>query len=136
MRQAIPRSKTCFACGTEQEVGLGLAFEAIAPGHVAAVWLVLERFAGHPTLAHGGVLAAALDEAFGAVIWSLDPNRFMVTAELSLRYIAPVRVGQRVRCEARIVEHHRWLGRCAGSIALEDGTIAVTATGTLATQRR
>lgn len=136
MRTAIPRTKDCFACGTENESGLGLAFESSEPGQVAVEWLVPERCAGHPTLAHGGVLATVLDEAFGAVMSSIETRGVVVTAKLSLRYLAPVPVGRRVRCEARLVEQHRLLWRCSGSIVLSNGTVAVTATGVLVTQRK
>jgi acyl-coenzyme A thioesterase PaaI-like protein len=57
---------------------------------------------GHPGLVHGGILATTFDELFGLFQTFSHPP--VVTAELTVRFLAPVPVGSTVRFEAEIVE--------------------------------
>lgn len=62
--------------------------------------MVAERFQGAPGMAHGGVVAALLDEACGQVVRpSLSPA---VTSRLEVRYIAPVPVEEPLRVSAEL----------------------------------
>ncbi len=84
----------CFGCAPAHPGGLrvrktGDAFEfTIRPGHQ-----------GTPGRAHGGVLAAALDEAMGMVAWSL--GRPCATARLEVDFLIPVPLNGAVRITAR-----------------------------------
>lgn len=84
----------CFGCAPAHPGGLrvrktGDAFEfTIQPGQQGA-----------PGRVHGGVLAAALDEAMGILAWSL--GRPCATARLEVDYLAPVPLDGVVRITAR-----------------------------------
>ena len=63
--------------------------------------VVLRRaFEGAPGRAHGGIVAAAFDDVTGFVIGKLQEPAF--TGELTVRYLAPVPVEERLEIRARL----------------------------------
>jgi len=84
-----PSSRTCFVCGRENPVGLKMDFYFTAPGETRAEISVPEIYEGYPGVIHGGIIAAILDETGGRAHMD-DPDRFMVTAKLDIRYRKPV----------------------------------------------
>ena len=70
-------------------------------GEVVADYTVPERYQGYPGVAHGGIVAAMLDEVAGRVHMGGDPPRFMYTARLDIRYRKNVPVGQPLRLVGR-----------------------------------
>jgi len=64
-------------------------FYNTAPGEVWAELALPGHFEGYPGVVHGGIIAAILDETGGRAHMD-DPNHFMVTAQLNVRYRAPV----------------------------------------------
>jgi uncharacterized protein (TIGR00369 family) len=87
--QKQPGSKTCFICGRENPVGLKLDFYTISPGIVRADLQVPAAYEGYPGIVHGGIIAAILDECGGRAQMN-RPDKFMVTAQLNVRYRSPV----------------------------------------------
>ena len=61
----------CFGCGGEQSHGLHLEARAGEGVSVTAEFTVRPAHQGAPGLAHGGVLATALDETLGSLNWLL-----------------------------------------------------------------
>lgn len=86
-----PHHPNCFGCGPENASGLGLRMR-VDGDRVHATATLDRRHEGAPGLAHGGVVAAALDDLFGGVLVML--GRPAVTANLSIDYRAPVMLGQ------------------------------------------
>ncbi len=68
----------------------------------AAVVTYGREHQGHPGHVHGGVLAATFDDLFGLFQTFAQPSA--VTAELTVRYLAPVKVGATIHFEAEVVE--------------------------------
>lgn len=64
-------------------------FYTTAPGEARAELSVPAHYEGYPGVVHGGIIAAMLDETGGRA-WMDDPTRFMVTAQLNVRYRKPV----------------------------------------------
>jgi acyl-coenzyme A thioesterase PaaI-like protein len=89
MIQKQPGSKHCFVCGRENPFGLKLEFYTHSPGKVRADLRVPSEYEGYPGIVHGGIIAAILDECGGRAQMT-DPDRFMVTAQLNVRYRLPV----------------------------------------------
>ncbi|RPH55251.1 MAG: PaaI family thioesterase, partial [Chloroflexi bacterium] len=85
-------SASCFACGLENPSGLHLRFCDNGKDQVFAQF-VLAPHAGYPGMAHGGIVAAILDEVGGRTMMIGDPNHFFVTARMDLRFRQPVPVG-------------------------------------------
>ena len=114
----------CFVCGELNERGLratiyattGLAWTEVTLGRDLVGW---------SDKAHGGILATLLDELMG---WALfEHDCWGVTAELTVRYLRPVDVSQRLRIEGEVVEATRRLFRTRGRIIGDDGSLLATA---------
>lgn len=91
-RTLQPNSRHCFVCGLANPHGLKLRFYNQGIGRVVAESAIPEYFQGYPGTAHGGIVAAMLDEAAGRSLMIQDPanaeqgTRFMLTARLDIRY--------------------------------------------------
>jgi acyl-coenzyme A thioesterase PaaI-like protein len=96
-----PHYANCFGCGPDHPTGLHL--DAVAgPGlTVSAEFTVADAHQGAPGLAHGGVLAAALDEALGMVVGML--RKPYVTGRLETDYLRPVPVGSVLHIHTRCI---------------------------------
>jgi acyl-coenzyme A thioesterase PaaI-like protein len=117
----------CFACGLENPVGLRLSFYSTGEAEVQAETVVPDHFQGYPGVAHGGIVAALLDEAAGRTVMAADPNHFTVTARLDVRYRQPVPVGRPVRLIAwRTMDRGRFAGAHA-ELRLPDGSVGAEA---------
>lgn len=89
MKKKQPGSKHCFICGRENPVGLKMDFYTIASGMCRSELSVPPQYEGYPGVVHGGILASILDETGGRACME-DPNHFMVTAQLNVRFRKPV----------------------------------------------
>jgi acyl-coenzyme A thioesterase PaaI-like protein len=82
-----PRSSFhgCFGCGPEHDIGLRVrTFKA--DGEVLAPIVIPRRFEGPPGAAHGGIVAAYLDEILAGAAVS-ETGRLYLTGELTVRYV-------------------------------------------------
>jgi uncharacterized protein (TIGR00369 family) len=95
-----PRAdNACFGCGGANPRGMRLAFEQDDQRRrIVGRFCLGEEYQGGPGFLHGGIVALLLDEAMGKL------NRFRnvraVTAELTVEYLKPVRVGEEITVEA------------------------------------
>ena len=126
-----PSSQLCFVCGLRSPVGLRLAFHDDGGSEVRSEYAIPAAYQGYPGIAHGGVVAAILDEALGRVGMIGNPNRFTVTARMELKYRQPVPVETLVVVAARAVRIRGRLVQAAGEVRLPDGSVAVEAEATL-----
>jgi uncharacterized protein (TIGR00369 family) len=86
-------SASCFACGLENPSGLRLRFYDNGKDQVFASFTLEPKHAGYPGMAHGGIVAAILDEVGGRTVMIGSFNRFFVTARMDVRFRQPVPVG-------------------------------------------
>ena len=86
-----PHYGWCFACGDEHPIGLRLRIEVLEGVAVRCRFTVGEYHMGAPGLAHGGILASAVDEALGSLSWLM--LRMAVTARLEVDFVAPAQSG-------------------------------------------
>lgn len=77
---------------------------------------------GHPGVVHGGILATTFDELFG--LFQTFSHPLVVTAELTVRFLAPVPVGSTVQFEAEIVEREGRKLRVRGQARINGATCA------------
>ncbi|MGH2800013.1 MAG: PaaI family thioesterase [Thermoleophilaceae bacterium] len=89
----------CFGCGQANLFGLQLELEPSAGGGVEGRFFVKQDHQGPPGYAHGGVIAAALDEAMALLLFS--EGTFALTGRLEIDLLAPAPVGAFVRIRAR-----------------------------------
>lgn len=94
---------------------------------IRAVFEVTEHHQGAPGIAHGGLLAAAFDEALGALNWLLQ--RPAVTARLETDFRRPVPVGEHLYIDGRItgVEGRKVYTQAVGRLGAPDGPEVLTA---------
>ena len=88
--QKLPGSSSCYVCGRENPISLKLDFYVNDDGDVVSEFCLAENYAGYPGMVHGGNIAAILDEIAGRALTTDDPNRFMVTSQLNVKYLKPV----------------------------------------------
>lgn len=119
----------CFGCGELNANGLQLHFYADERGGVWAPFAPAPRFEGYTGMVHGGVISTVLDEVMA---WSLYRNDiWAVTGSLTVRYRAPIQVGESTRAVGWLMERRRRLIETAGEIRREsDGAVLATATAT------
>jgi acyl-coenzyme A thioesterase PaaI-like protein len=87
-------ARNCFVCGVENVNGLQIRFYQAEPGKVVAECTIPKQYEGYPGIVHGGIISAVLDEVAGRTLTGDDPPRFMVTAQLSVRFRRPVPIEQ------------------------------------------
>ncbi|WP_128374989.1 PaaI family thioesterase [Streptomyces cavernae] len=117
----------CFGCGGEQAHGLHLAARAGDDVSITAEFTVKPAHQGAPGLAHGGVLASALDETLGSLNWLL--RTIAVTGRLETDFVRPVPVGTTLYLQARVtaVAGRKIYSSATGRIGGPDGPVAVRA---------
>ena len=91
--------RLCFGCGEDHPTGLHMKVRG-SKDRVEGSFLVTEHHQGAPGLAHGGVIAAAVDEAMGFLIYLLAAPA--VTGHLEVDYRKPVAVGSRLELETHV----------------------------------
>jgi uncharacterized protein (TIGR00369 family) len=91
--------------------------------------IVPERLAGPPGAAHGGIVAAYLDEVLAAAALR-HGGRVYVTGELSVRYVKPTPVERPLLGRARATrDSGRYIDLEGELEDMETRTVVATATG-------
>jgi acyl-coenzyme A thioesterase PaaI-like protein len=117
----------CFGCGQANLFGLQLELEPSPDGGVDGRFFVKQDHQGPPGYAHGGVIAAALDEAMALVL--LAESTPALTARLEVDLLAPAPVGAFVRVEAGLEEADARTLRLRARARSEDGDELAVARG-------
>jgi acyl-coenzyme A thioesterase PaaI-like protein len=81
----------CFACGTENPIGLNLQF--FSEGGAVGTEITLDKvYEGWEGIAHGGIVSTLLDEVMSwAILYS--KRVFIVTRNMTVKYIRPIMIG-------------------------------------------
>jgi uncharacterized protein (TIGR00369 family) len=118
----------CFGCGQANLFGLQLELEPSADGGVEGRFFVKQDHQGPPGYAHGGVMAAALDEAMALLLF--ERGTFAVTGRLEVDLVAPAPIGMFVRVDARLDEEGERTLALVAEATGEDGRRLAAARGT------
>ena len=111
----------CFVCGPLNEHGLHAKFDVDVEQQSARCRIIIPAgFQGWQNIVHGGILATLLDEASIYACRSVTVN--CVTADLSVRYKKPVKVGDELIVSAQIVEQKKRIFQVAARIEV-DGVV-------------
>jgi acyl-coenzyme A thioesterase PaaI-like protein len=95
----------CFVCEAKNHHGLRIPFHHDEERDIVVAEFTLDNaFSGAPTLVHGGVTLAILDEAQSWATIAVA-KKFAMTGETTSRFLRPVRLGKTYRVEARIEDH-------------------------------
>jgi uncharacterized protein (TIGR00369 family) len=116
----------CFACGSDNPIGLHLRFRIEGETAVCETAL-LPAFQGWRGVAHGGIVMALIDEAMAyaasAVGWK------GVTAECTTRFRRPVPLGAALRVKGTVTWQRRNVVGVAAEIFDADGTLLASGEG-------
>lgn len=115
----------CIACSPEGTLGLGLEFEDSGDGSVRSTFDCAAVFEGYPGRLHGGIISTILDSAMTNCLFALGHQA--VTAELSVRFHAPVALQRAALTEARTTRDLFPLFLMEASLR-QDGELKATAT--------
>jgi uncharacterized protein (TIGR00369 family) len=98
----------CVACTRLGHCRLGLRAERLEEGVVTTELVCRSDNEGGPGVAHGGWIAAVLDELVGHV--PILHHQLTVTGTLTVRFVKPVPIERPLRGAARVVrrEGTRW----------------------------
>lgn len=127
-----PNSKHCFVCGLENPAGLKLEFYDDGRDQVRCNFQIAEQHQGYPGVAHGGIVAAILDEVVGRVAMIGDPHHFMMTVKIEVKYRQPVPLLTPLAATGKLIKMRGRLGLAHGELSLPDGTVLAEAALTLA----
>jgi uncharacterized protein (TIGR00369 family) len=124
----------CFVCGSQNPDGLRIRFEYPEPGLCRAVFTPLKKYQGWHGILHGGIISTLLDEAFahaaGGAARSVD-GVGAVTAELSVRFKKPVRIGEPAFLEGRVLSVKGRVIECESVLRDAGGQELASASGKL-----
>ena len=127
-REYLPHSTGCFLCGEENPSGVRARF-FVEGNEVRGQVTIPRHMNGYKNVAHGGVLAALLDETMGwAATAFRETHPMFVTAEFTVRFLSPVPVEEEIEVCSRLVEDAGRLAFCEGEI-LHGGKVCVRAKG-------
>ena len=102
----VSDNRCCFICGPQNPIGLKVKpSRDEAAGRAWLTVVIPADFQGWEGVAHGGIVAALLDEV--SVYAGMGISKQIVTAELTTRYLKPVPTGREVLVEARVREQVR-----------------------------
>ena len=116
---ALTHHDLCFGCGLANLFGLQVELERQPDGSVEGRFFLKQDHQGPPGYAHGGVLAAALDEAIALA--ALDEEGAPITAHLELDLAAPAPIGAFVQLRARVEREEGAKVWVRGTALAEDG---------------
>jgi len=90
----------CFACGTENPIGLNLRFYRTNDSICTDITLG-KYHEGWQNMAHGGMISTLLDETMSWTIMYFK-RTFFVTRRMEIKYIRPVLVGELLTVKGRL----------------------------------
>lgn len=118
----------CWGCSLGTG-GLEFEWRHVGEAALEADYVVAERYGGAPGMAHGGIVAALLDEACSQVVRPiLSPA---VTSRLEVRYLAPVPVEEPLRVASEVVETDERRATAEATIQDASGLLLAHARGEL-----
>lgn len=127
-REYLPHSSRCFVCGDEN--GCGVRTRFFVEGDAVRTRVTLPRHVnGYKDVAHGGVIAALLDESMGwaATVFG-ERHPMYLTGELTVKYLLPVSVGEEIEIVSRLEEDSGRIAYSTGEL-LCGGKVCVRARG-------
>jgi uncharacterized protein (TIGR00369 family) len=124
----LPHTRSCFVCGESNPAGLKLRFET--DGRIVQTCFVPRaEHVGFRQTVHGGLTATMLDEI---MVWAcaVQTKRFAFCAELQVRFLNPVRPGEKLIASGELVSNRRGkLFEAKAELRNQAGLALATATG-------
>lgn len=122
----IAKYSGCFVCGDSNDRGLKAKF--YFDGEKAITEVIADKLLeGYHDIYHGGILSTLLDEVMIKSILAID--RYAVTAEMTVRFLRPVRTGDRISLTGWVTKHKGRIFLTKGQATGSDNSLFATATG-------
>lgn len=96
-----PRHR-CFGCGDRNPEGLHIEFD-VDGGRVSGRFVTRSSHQGYPGVAHGGIAAAALDEAMGWAMYAAGV--WAMTARMEVKYRRSLPLGEALTVGAEVTRN-------------------------------
>jgi uncharacterized protein (TIGR00369 family) len=125
MERMVIDDNNCFCCGENNTQGLRLQFEYPVKGRARTELEIPSHFSGWKNITHGGLLSMLLDETMAHACGS--DGLWALTAELTVRFLKPVKVGELITVEAEISEKKSRLIKTRGTVKDSSGQIIARA---------
>ena len=123
-------SKLCFVCGLKNKFGIQARFYVTKEEELIAIFTPSEEHQSYPGRLHGGIASSILDETIGrAILNKYETEVWGVTLELNVKYKKPVPLNEELKVIGRITSQNSRFFEGSGELILQNGDIAVTATG-------
>ncbi|PWI32417.1 PaaI family thioesterase [Vibrio albus] len=115
---------SCMVCGQPENNpdSLQLAFESDVEKRVSTTFEVTERHQGYDGLLHGGMTSTLLDAAMTHCLFIHGIQA--LTAELVVRFMAPIPVGAELVVSAELTGQRRGIYQLEGSITHNQKALA------------
>jgi uncharacterized protein (TIGR00369 family) len=126
MDASIESDALCFCCGADNERGIHMKITYPEKGMAESIVVVPQWFTGWKDMTHGGFLSTILDEIMAHAC--IGTARSAVTAELTVRFKRPVRIGATVRAVGKVEETRGRLISTQGWLYDDQGNAVVSAT--------
>ncbi|MEA2030239.1 MAG: PaaI family thioesterase [candidate division Zixibacteria bacterium] len=122
----IPKYSNCFVCGDKNIHGLAARFYYDGSQAITEV-VATEQFEGYRDIYHGGIISTLLDEVMIKAI--LAEERFALTAEITVRFLKPVRIGDKLTFIGKVVKSKGRVFITEGEVKNSQDEICATAAG-------
>ncbi len=116
----------CFVCGDRNPCGLKARFHYDGEKAVTSI-TATEAFEGYRGIYHGGLISTLLDEVMIKAILAVD--RYAVTAEMTVRFLSVVDIGDHVTLTGTVVRRKGRVFFTEGQATKDSGELVATATG-------
>ncbi len=128
-----PNSRTCFVCGRENDFGLKMSWYNIPEKEqIQGKVTIPDHFNGYPGIAHGGIVAAILDETAGrSILLDGDFDELLVTLKLEIKFRNLTPTGVELTAVGWVTRHSTHKAKVAAELRLPDGTVAAECTALL-----
>jgi len=124
----------CFACGDKNPDGLQIKFTYPETGQCRAEFVPPVKFQGWQGILHGGIVSTLLDEALAHAAGGSEGGggaSGAVTAELTIRFKKPVKIGECIILIGRVVNDKGRMVEAESELTDRQGNILASATGKL-----
>ncbi|RLC28205.1 MAG: PaaI family thioesterase [Deltaproteobacteria bacterium] len=95
----------CFACGTENPIGLDLRFYRVGDAVCSDITLG-KNHEGWENVAHGGIVSTLVDEVMSWAIFYFK-KRLLVTRKMTVKYVRPVLIGVPLTVKGTMLDDSR-----------------------------
>jgi acyl-coenzyme A thioesterase PaaI-like protein len=120
-----PKTRNCYACGSDNSRGLRVPFAPDGPHGSCGVYAASADHCGWPGILHGGVTFTLMDEALGWAVHFQGINA--VTARAETRFRKPVPVGANLIIRAWTLTRRKSLITARAEVRFDDNDLTLIA---------